>query len=233
MVKLTMNGGKKKRGRQRKTQTQSKPKPKPKPKPKQKKDKKTKNKPRTKPCKCEKKMSEIVDKVIDNIESIKRKNDNNEIEDLLLNSIDDLHKVYRLFKRIEDPSYLQKDAEGTEEEEPLSEEEEEPLSEEEEEEPLSEEEEEPVEKEEPVEPEEEEEEESLSVEEKSVEPEKISIEGLDADLFNLMEDSTSPEKNMSESPKLNPGIEGFEMTPRVTGGSRKKLKNILDELNNN
>ena len=216
MVKLTMNGGKKKRGRQRKTQTQSKPKPKPKPKPKQKKDKKTKNKPRTKPCKCEKKMSEIVDKVIDNIESIKRKNDNNEIEDLLLNSIDDLHKVYRLFKRIEDPSYLQKDAEGTEEEEPLSEEEEEP-----------------VEKEEPVEPEEEEEEESLSVEEKSVEPEKISIEGLDADLFNLMEDSTSPEKNMSESPKLNPGIEGFEMTPRVTGGSRKKLKNILDELNNN
>jgi len=102
MVKLTMNGGKKKHGRPVKTQSKPKSKSKPKPKSKPKKEKRTKKKP----LKCEKKMSEIVDKVIDDIASIKRKNDNDEIEGLLLNSIDDLHKVFRLFKRIEDPSYL-------------------------------------------------------------------------------------------------------------------------------
>jgi hypothetical protein len=94
--KHTINGGKK-RGRPKKK--------------KDKKDKRTHSKPKKKQnkntqkkCKpCVKKMSQKIDDIIDDIESIKRKNDHDEIDDLLLNSIDDLHKVYRLFKKIEDP----------------------------------------------------------------------------------------------------------------------------------
>ena len=49
-----------------------------------------------------KKMSQKIDDIIDMIESIKEKNNDEDIEDLLLNSIDDLRKVYELFKKIED-----------------------------------------------------------------------------------------------------------------------------------
>jgi len=246
--KYTLNGGKKKK-KPRPKKTQSKPKSNPKPKKKQ-----TKKK-----CKpCEKKTSQIVDKVIDSIESIKRKNDDDEIEDLLLNSIDDLHKVYRLFKRIEDPSYKKEEEEEEEgedleleleedvEEEPVEDLEEEPV-EELKPEPVEELKEEPVEelKEEPVEelkpePVEEEPVEELEQED-PVEEEEQAKQTVDpeeddsSDLFPSIETvSSDPDPfGYIGRPHEDLSSEELRMTPGLRGGGKNKLKKILNELNKN
>jgi hypothetical protein len=252
MVKLTMNGGKKKHGRP--VKTQSKPKPK--------KDKRTKKKPK-KTTKCDRKMSEIVDKVIDDVASIKRKNDNDEIEDLLLNSIDDLHKVFRLFKRIEDPSYLLPreefdDSDLDEDDSDLDEDEddldddldgdldgdlrvsnlESPVIELPTEEPIDEEpvDEEPVD-EEPVdeEPVDEEPVDEEPVDEEPMDEEPMDEEPMDEEpvdeVWGKDEELTDVTDPLDENVEAE--IEEIKKIPQVAGGSRKKLKNILDELNNN
>lgn len=237
--KYTINGGKK-RGRPKKKKdkrTHSKPK-----------KKQTKNKSRTKCKPCEKKMSQKIDDIIDDIESIKRKNDHDDIDDLLLNSIDDLHKVYRLFKKIEDPKKelledepldLSDDEDDTDDDadyhvDAFKEQFESPPVEE----PPAEPEEPPAELLEKPEPSEELEDNSSitldDAEQKIIEqPVEGNLQDDNlSDVSDLSDDNLSDVSDISGDDLQVDEKEEIQESPNIIQGGKMKLQNILNELNN-